>query len=56
MMGGGFGGAVIALVQESRAQAIADTVARGYLATTGLKATIYVASIGAGSSATRLQR
>lgn len=51
MMGGGFGGAVIALVEDAHAEQISDSVAKRYRAATGLQATIYIAKVGAGSKA-----
>lgn len=54
MMGGGFGGAVIALVADEAAARISEAVARGYKAATGRDATVYAAKIGPGSSVTRL--
>ncbi len=50
MMGGGFGGAVIALVQDSAASRLAETVAEAYNAATHLKAYIYATKAGPGSS------
>ncbi|GAB4551802.1 MAG: hypothetical protein OHK0023_19140 [Anaerolineae bacterium] len=54
MMGGGFGGAVIALVEDAKADAVIETVCREYQARTGLIATPFKAKAGAGSSVERL--
>lgn len=50
MMGGGFGGAVIALVQDSAAAQLAEEVSQAYNAATHLKAYIYALKAGPGSS------
>jgi galactokinase len=50
MMGGGFGGAVIALVQESAVSRLGESVAAAYNAATHLKAYIYTTRAGPGSS------
>jgi galactokinase len=49
MMGGGFGGAVIALVEDSAAARVADEVSLGYKAATGRQAAVYMAKVGPGS-------
>lgn len=54
MMGGGFGGAVIALVEDSAVPAVVESVSRGYRAATGREASVYQAKTGPGSSATAL--
>ncbi len=54
MMGGGFGGAVIALVQESAAEQLAESVSGAYNAATHLKAYIYTTKAGPGSSVERV--
>ncbi|MCC7446210.1 MAG: galactokinase [Anaerolineae bacterium] len=50
MMGGGFGGAVIALVQDSAVAHLTDVVAGAYNAATHLQAYIYALKAGPGSS------
>lgn len=54
MMGGGFGGAVIALVNDADVGAVTAHVADGYQAATGLAATIYAAHAGPGSGVEKL--
>jgi galactokinase len=54
MMGGGFGGAVIALVHDDDVEAFSAAVAAEYQAATGLPATIYRTKAGAGSSVERV--
>ncbi len=54
MMGGGFGGAVIALVQDEAVEQFTASVEEAYNAATHLKAYIYVAHPGPGSSAERV--
>jgi galactokinase len=49
MMGGGFGGAVIALVDDSAAQRVIETVCAAYRARTGRLCTPYTAKAGMGS-------
>ncbi len=49
MMGGGFGGAVIALAPNDKAESIAAQVADGYRSQTGLEAIIYLGHAGPGS-------
>lgn len=50
MMGGGFGGAVIALVKDEAVKRFSENVANAYNAATHLKAYIYAAHPGPGSS------
>ncbi len=50
MMGGGFGGAVIALVKDEAVAGFSERVAEAYNAATHLRAYIYAAHPGAGSS------
>ncbi len=50
MMGGGFGGAVIALVDDAAVDRLAANVAEAYTAATHLKAFIYPVKAGQGSS------
>jgi galactokinase len=50
MMGGGFGGAVIALVQDGAVTRLTEDVARAYNAATHLQAYIYAMKAGPGSS------
>ncbi len=50
MMGGGFGGAVIALVEDSAVERLAQIVAPAYNAATHLQAYIYPVKAGPGSS------
>jgi len=50
MMGGGFGGAVIALVQDGAVARLTEDVARAYNAATHLQAYIYAMKAGPGSS------
>jgi galactokinase len=50
MMGGGFGGAVIALVDDSAVENLIEVVGRAYTAATHLKAFIYPVKAGPGSS------
>jgi galactokinase len=54
MMGGGFGGAVIALVHDAAVAQFSAEVKRQYDAATGLQSTIYVTKAGAGSRAERV--
>ncbi len=54
MMGGGFGGAVIALVQDAAVERVSDVVARAYNAATHLQAYIYALKAGPGSSAEKV--
>ena len=49
MMGGGFGGAVIALVNDADVGALTTDIADAYQAATGRVATIYAAHAGPGS-------
>ncbi|MHB8628696.1 MAG: galactokinase [Aggregatilineales bacterium] len=49
MMGGGFGGAVIALVSDEAVEVVSAHVGNEYQAATGLPATIYAAHAGPGS-------
>lgn len=49
MMGGGFGGAVIALVEDDLAALFGERVAAAYEAITGRTPTVYKAKPGAGS-------
>ncbi|MCC7208071.1 MAG: galactokinase [Anaerolineae bacterium] len=51
MMGGGFGGAVIALVRDDAVAGVLDAVVRGYREATGREASVYHAKAGPGSSA-----
>lgn len=51
MMGGGFGGACIALVDDGAVDHAVGEVIRAYETATGLNATAYTAKAGAGSSA-----
>ncbi|MEP7284920.1 MAG: galactokinase [Chloroflexota bacterium] len=51
MMGGGFGGAVIALVEDDAVQSLSRNVAEAYNAATHLQAYIYAVKAGPGSSA-----
>ncbi len=55
MMGGGFGGAVIALVQDSAAERLAQSVSEAYNAATHLKAYIHATKAGPGSSVERVK-
>ena len=50
MMGGGFGGAVIALVKDEAVDAMLAAVSRGYREATGREASVYRAKAGPGSS------
>jgi galactokinase len=50
MMGGGFGGAVIALVKDDAVESALASVVRGYLEATGRAASVYHAKAGPGSS------
>jgi galactokinase len=50
MTGGGFGGATINLVEESRAAAFAESVATGYQKETGIVPTIYICMPADGAS------
>ncbi|HUX67298.1 MAG TPA: galactokinase family protein [Terriglobales bacterium] len=50
MMGGGFGGCVLALVEPARVEAVAEQVAAGYAAAAGLSATIWPCRLAAGAS------
>jgi galactokinase len=50
MMGGGFGGAVIALVDDNAVERLSANVAEAYNAATHLKASIYSVKAGQGSS------
>lgn len=54
MMGGGFGGAVIALVHDQAVPQFSAEVKRQYDVATGLESTIYVTKAGAGSSVEKL--
>lgn len=54
MMGGGFGGAVIALVREDATKRLVEQVGMAYNAATHLQAYIYTAKAGPGSSARRV--
>jgi galactokinase len=54
MMGGGFGGAVIALVDDAATDQLAQEVAEAYNAATHLKAYVYKAKPGPGSSVEKL--
>ncbi len=54
MMGGGFGGACIALVDDGAVDHAVEQVIRAYETATGLNATAYTAKAGAGSSAERI--
>src|SRR5258708_23547192 len=54
MMGGGFGGAVIALVDDGAVKRLSDNVARAYNAATHLQAYIHSVKAGAGSSVEKL--
>lgn len=54
MMGGGFGGAVIALVHDAAAESFAATVKQKYEAATGLNSLIHRTKAGAGSSVEKL--
>jgi galactokinase len=54
MMGGGFGGAVIALVDDAANDQLAQEVAEAYNAATHLKAYVYKAKPGPGSSVEQL--
>jgi len=54
MMGGGFGGAVIALVQDEAVKDFAAVVAQGYETATRIVPAVYSAKAGAGSSASML--
>ncbi len=54
MMGGGFGGPVIALVEDSAVQRLTDEVGRAYQAATGLEPAIYAMKAGPGSSVERI--
>ena len=49
MTGGGFGGCVVALVQNEHLETFKNNVARIYQAKTGYKPDFYVASAGAGA-------
>jgi galactokinase len=49
MVGGGFGGAVIALVQDAAVPRLMDEVGRAYQAATGLQAHTYAMKAGPGS-------
>jgi galactokinase len=49
MMGGGFGGAVIALVDDAAVESLSATIAEAYNAATHLQAYIYPVKAGAGS-------
>ncbi|MCC6973896.1 MAG: galactokinase [Anaerolineae bacterium] len=49
MMGGGFGGAVIALVEDSAAESFAERVTRSYQRMTGRTPAAFVAKAGRGS-------
>lgn len=54
MMGGGFGGAVIALVEDSAVSRVVETVSAAYTARTGRVCTPYTAKAGMGSCLTYL--
>ncbi len=54
MMGGGFGGAVIALVDDSAVSAVIEAVGAAYSARTGRLCTPYTAKAGDGSGVTYL--
>jgi galactokinase len=54
MMGGGFGGAVIALVDDSAVDRLIEVVGRAYTAATHLKAFIYPVKAGPGSSSEKV--
>jgi galactokinase len=54
MMGGGFGGAVIALVREDMARGFAEGVSEIYQIKVGTPPPIYFVKIGPGSSVTKL--
>lgn len=50
MMGGGFGGAVIALVRDDAVEGVLGSVVRGYREAAGREASVYRAKAGPGSS------
>lgn len=54
MMGGGFGGAILAMVEDAAVPHFTDVVARAYNAATHLKAYIYATKAGPGSSVEKL--
>jgi len=54
MTGGGFGGCVVALVDEAAARAFLDGVGRRYRDLTGLEPTLYLCRPEAGASVTRV--
>jgi len=54
MMGGGFGGAVIALVDDGAVERLSENVARAYNAATHLQAYIHAVKAGAGSTVEKL--
>jgi galactokinase len=56
MTGGGFGGCVVALVDESAAPAFLEVVARRYRDRTGLDPALYLCRPEAGVSLTRVAR
>lgn len=49
MMGGGFGGCTINLVEESKVDAFTEAISRGYREKTGIEPEIYVTQINAGA-------
>lgn len=50
MTGGGFGGCVVALLPESKVEAVRQKVAKSYYAATGLNETFYVCKASTGAS------
>jgi galactokinase len=49
MMGGGFGGCTINLIQEDQVEAFINTIFEGYKTQTGLEAEIYITQINGGT-------
>ena len=53
MTGGGFGGCVVALVREDRAESFAAEIAKDYYEVTDLDPQVYICSATAGASIVR---
>jgi galactokinase len=53
MMGGGFGGCALALVEASKADAFAHTVSENYLKKTGIRCDVYICSAADGAGEVR---
>ena len=49
MTGGGFGGCTVTLVEAARAEAVMETVARGYRLETGRDCTLFTTRPAAGA-------